>query len=832
MKKEIKTLIINFNTKYKQHKIWKYIIGILSCIVTIITITSLTSPAITLNDTTSYNLYLKDSYNDESKYSWKFENNYQTEYKLNLYFEDTLGNSIEGKDVTLEISPNTLIDVPYGFGITPLEGENIRGKDLIEILNLKEYTLITGEKYIFDHAEVYVDGIWQTFANTGNHWHIWCQSSSATSTPTDYGWRGNYGESTRYIITEETKYKFVYKLVRYGKKNSVASLGADSGITFKLFNYTGDNSQTGINDNGIYNYFTFRGIGNAEDKFINQTLDADGFTENRAKVLPNLDNEGYPIFNCQGQCINPSLGYLFGSNTNPNNITPKGVTNYNPTNTLLQKETIDEVEYYYYDSNKNAVDYDTENNSFILRNYVERSFSTTTYQNEADRYEFLPFNYLNDTKNITTLTNPSNNRIYNYETSELDHWYGMTMEFTFYMPKSGIINGKDMIFSFSGDDDVWVFIDNVLVLDLGGTHGAVDGTINFRTGTVESYLNWNGSTNNKNTTTIYNSYINANAINTTNWNESNTTYANYTKHTLKFFYLERGASVANCKIKFNIPVLPSGSLTVQKQFVDTDNYNENYEFILYDVTSSTPVSNTKYTIGDNKYTTDTNGKFTLKNTEVAIFQLTNEHKYYVEESNPGLHAISHQCTFDNTNCPKINKTPEFTINPESTYHAIFTNKVKTFNLDISKIAYDSEETETFEFKIKLRDKKDLPVDIEDDINSTYLVDHEAGIITFTLKNNETITIKDIPINTIVTLQETKHDGYQTIIKSGDIVLANKDTHTFKLDANKTITIHNIPGIILPETGGVGLWPYLIIGFSLIITVTIFIKIYSKKIERR
>ena len=58
------------------------------------------------------------------------------------------------------------------------------------------------------------------------------------------------------------------------------------------------------------------------------------------------------------------------------------------------------------------------------------------------------------------------------------------MTTTFIQPQGGQIDGQDMIFSFSGDDDVWVYIDGVLVLDIGGSHSAIEGTINFNTGIV------------------------------------------------------------------------------------------------------------------------------------------------------------------------------------------------------------------------------------------------------------------------------------------------------------------------------------------------------------
>jgi len=81
------------------------------------------------------------------------------------------------------------------------------------------------------------------------------------------------------------------------------------------------------------------------------------------------------------------------------------------------------------------------------------------------------------------------------------------------MPKNGKLGNEDMIFYFSGDDDVYVFIDNVLVLDIGGSHGVVEGTINFSTGEVEAYFNWDGvdgridGTNRYIKTTIYDLFV-------------------------------------------------------------------------------------------------------------------------------------------------------------------------------------------------------------------------------------------------------------------------------------------------------------------------------------
>ena len=844
MKNNLKTLTEKLKTLQRKNKILTKITIGLSCIVALITIYILKSPAITLSDPIAYKLNLIDGIDRE----WKQES-HKTSYSLDLYFTDTNGNYIDGEDITFTITEDGYGDHPYGFGYVPYSDSTLtthRGADIIKELKLNKHTTSNGAMYEFDHAEVLIGTVWQKLTGAKTRWHIWCYYSSYKDTydtngnilpPADYGWRGRYGDSyTDYTITENIKYKLVYKKVIEGQSSDgeykeLNTLGIDSGITFNIFNYSGDNGKTGnnnINNNGVFNYFTFRGIPgtNSTPATINPDLDGDGFIKStRIKVKPTLDSieNKYPIFDCRStaNCTDFSLGYLFGDTTNPEGSTPKGVTVYNAKNTMLQKKDNGE---YYYNSIDNAVDFNTDTEKFILRNYKERGYAITTYSEALteNRHEFLPFNYR--LQESTLKVNPDNNMEYNYETSEVDYWFGMTMEFSFYMPKDGKLNDQDMIFSFSGDDDVWVFIDNTLVLDLGGTHGAVDGTINFATGEVISYLNWNGINSNGDTTSetynitnIYQMYQNADTTSTTTWNGN--TYEKYTYHTLKFFYLERGGGVTNCKINFNMPVLPSGTLTVQKQFNGTElKQNENYEFTLYDVTNDNkqPVSNVKYTVNNIEHHTTQEGKFTLKKDELAVFQLTNNHKYYVEETDVGTHSQSLSCSLNGTSCPNLNKTAEFSINPESAYQAVFTNEVKKFDLTIDKIAYVSDNIENFEFEIQLKDQNQQPVDISDSQTSEYQVNHTTGIVTFDLKNGENVTIKNIPIDTLVTLKETKHDGYQVIIKAGEEILANGDTYeNFIMNANKNITVHNTPGVELPATGGTGIIWYLLIGFSLI-----------------
>ena len=136
--------------------------------------------------------------------------------------------------------------------------------------------------------------------------------------------------------------------------------------------------------------------------------------------------------------------------------------------------------------------------------------------------------------------------------------FGMMISFDFLQPKNGKINGQDMVFSFSGDDDVWVFIDNKLVLDLGGVHDMATGSINFANGEV--YVN---NQSNPTLRSVFNSDSNTFA------SDSNT-FADYTSHSLKLFYMERGRGDSNCSIKFNLPPRPTNSIEIVKSLANSD----------------------------------------------------------------------------------------------------------------------------------------------------------------------------------------------------------------------------------------------------------------------
>ena len=317
-------------------------------------------------------------------------------------------------------------------------------------------------------------------------------------------------------------------------------------------------------------------------------------------VKKTLANDGYPI--TADDKGSESLGYLFGGKPDD-----EVVTNHEPTGGLL---TLDKYGYYGFDADSQKATYNTASHEFTLTSRVCTNQSSTPC--------FAPFG----------------------DGSEHDKYsFGMNLDAEFYMPEDGKVNNQDMVFDFTGDDDVWVFIDGVLVLDLGGIHQALDGSINFSTGEIK--YDKKQSHGDTPAGTITQAFKNAGKT----WDP-----VAYKTHHLSFFYLERGDGGSNCKIKFNLPVKPSKAIDIEKETLGTIDANEKFQFQLFVNGSSTPYQG-KYSVY-NVYTnqviqsdaqTGNNGVIMLAKGQFARVQsdnFTDGTMYKVRELNSSDYTVS------------------------------------------------------------------------------------------------------------------------------------------------------------------------------------------------
>ncbi|MGN0501442.1 MAG: fibro-slime domain-containing protein, partial [Ruminococcus sp.] len=394
-------------------------------------------------------------------------------------------------------------------------------------------------------------------------------------------------------LTSNQNERFKINVVPFAPKlDEDADTVTSDAIKFSLFNYNNNINRvggaSGADFRSLAPYFSFIKSGYTGDwpsaywdGILSNTnnnifiYDSNIFDVNHATVEKNLDSNGYPVLRLDNKkdsggnvLTNPlsnssdrSLAYLFGGEQSN-----AAVDSYSPTNTFLQEITLDGVKHYYYNSktgvsgsvtkdNASAVDYDLQTNQFRVRNYTEKISGVST----EDGSEFLPFNTTYDSDNHAI------------DVNSVDYWFGMRMDVDFIQSANGKIGNEEMVFNFTGDDDIWVFIDGVLVLDMGGIHDAVTGSINFATGEVKTKGTWaldppSYSTSLKDCFTLANQ---SGKIN------ENGTFDDYTSHTLSMFYLERGAGASTCCIDFNMPTMPDGSLAVAKDVVSSSNEDLN-----------------------------------------------------------------------------------------------------------------------------------------------------------------------------------------------------------------------------------------------------------------
>lgn len=205
----------------------------------------------------------------------------------------------------------------------------------------------------------------------------------------------------------------------------------------------------------------------------------------------------------------------------------------------------------------------------------------------------------------------------------VNHHFGLSMSTRFVQPKGGLTNNNnDMTFEFAGDDDVWVFIDDVLVGDIGGIHNHASLSINFHTGDIKVNDKYNG--------TLKSKYQEANKDIS---GFADNTFADDTNHTLKFFYLERGATDSNMELKFNLVTVPESDII---KFDQDGKFVQGAEFALYktDGKFTDTTNNENALLGSG--TTDEAGHLTLTNDDDNgvinfddLYNKNHDNKYYL-----------------------------------------------------------------------------------------------------------------------------------------------------------------------------------------------------------
>lgn len=338
----------------------------------------------------------------------------------------------------------------------------------------------------------------------------------------------------------------------------------DFGISIKMIDF--NNTITNGRDSVQTSYFG--------SKEWDQTH---AFEAETGLVSTNLIN-GYPTITANTQMNGASLAGLFN--------------NMKPANHLFIQSVYNESGYFEYDSTQNFAHLN-EDGTFTVYNEIG-AIGTSTGPTRAHG-QFMPYNdisaqtgYAHDTHGniITNQYNVSGQELpdtdprkgeplYSIPQNQADYYFGMELSAVFTQTPDGVDNwGHDIIFEFTGDDDFWFYVDGELVLDLGGVHSALGGSVNFRTGEVIC---------NGNVSTLYDifksnylargkdpSAVDALFVTKIVNGETVHVFNDYSTHEMKMFYMERGAGASNLKMRFNLASVQPGTVELSKKLKGID----------------------------------------------------------------------------------------------------------------------------------------------------------------------------------------------------------------------------------------------------------------------
>ncbi|MBQ9015171.1 MAG: hypothetical protein IJ109_03530 [Firmicutes bacterium] len=328
------------------------------------------------------------------------------------------------------------------------------------------------------------------------------------------------------------------------------------GITMKLANYS-DITKIGGMDTTAEQHAVLGDSSGGAVSYANSGL-----------VTTDLKEDGYPL----ATKTDRSLGELFAGGQEVNH--------------LFVGSTYSGSGYYEFDSTQNFASLKEDGNFKV---YKELGTADNSNKNSLKHGQFFPYNDLDPSK----LASVNGENLYSADLKALpdndprkyeplylvpkpDYYFGVEIEAAFVQTPNGHDAwGHDIIYEFTGDDDFWLYVDGELVIDLGGIHSALPGSVNYCTGEV--------MVNGKKTTLkeVFESNFRERGLSEQQIDEKigklfeknsrgQYIFKEYSTHTMKIFFMERGGGASNLHMRFNLSSVRPGRILLNKQISGTD----------------------------------------------------------------------------------------------------------------------------------------------------------------------------------------------------------------------------------------------------------------------
>ncbi len=467
------------------------------------------------------------------------------------------------------------------------------------------------------------------YEKEGGQWKLKTASESETALNRDW----------KFFFAEPNQEKPVTQL------ETVDTVQNPAGLTIRMFDYPSGEKYDSVHSSASNYQNTIMGGKYWDNHHVTTGLVKDKLVD------------GYP-WSVNG---NQSMKGLFSANGN--NCKEQTADH------LFIKSTYDESGYYEFSSFENYAYLGNNSNFTVYKQLGAPNDWHTSYDATSQYYNlrgnFMPYNVIDPNSStglmehdyqkntVTEFGDPMSEddprygeTIYRCQ-GNLNYHFGMNITADFLMTNGGDDErGNPITFEFNGDDDMWVFVDGVLLLDMGGEHNAHSGSINFETGKIV-VQNKDG----QNVTNIKECYRNAHVYpDGTSWPEGDdslvdkyfkdNTYVDYSAHKLQMYFMERGGGCSNLHVKFNLPIAEPGTLKISKELEDVDPgyVHETYRFLIckQDGTPITSIGGEhddiialkKEKTGED-IPVDSQGRFSLKAGETAVATLRNTNLQYL-----------------------------------------------------------------------------------------------------------------------------------------------------------------------------------------------------------